>query len=147
MCCDIFCVFWVLDSRNIKPKFDIQYSMSVVPLSEIFCIFVKLSNQHTYWWKCFRTVLYRKCGSFQEQKDYGQHSFIRLAYVEENILFSFSSYLSECGVLDIVYFCSGFSTTFYKIDEIGSTLSFVSTARVWGYAGKSNTSRWDIRNL
>ena len=57
-------------------KFDIQYSMSAARLSEMFSIFVVLSSQHTYWWKCFRTVLDKKCGSFYEERTDGQHSFI-----------------------------------------------------------------------
>ncbi len=61
---------------------------------------------------------------FKSKRTDGWHSFIRLDYVARGILSPVSSYLSECGVLDIVYFCSGSSTTFYKINEIGSTLSF-----------------------
>ena len=54
--------------------------MSVGHLSEKFSIFIRLSNQHTYWWKCFRTVLSRKCGNFQNTRTTGQHSFTHLDY-------------------------------------------------------------------
>ena len=37
---------------------------------------------------------------------------------------SMSSYLYGCGVLDVVYFLQGSTTTSSEINEIGSTLSF-----------------------
>ena len=42
---------------------------------------------------------------------------------------SISSYLSECGVLDVVYFLQGSTTTSSEINEIGSTLSLYITNR------------------
>ena len=45
-----------LSNRKFKPNFGIQYSMSVVHLLETFYIFVVLSSQHTYWWKCFHNI-------------------------------------------------------------------------------------------
>ncbi len=46
-----------------------------------------------------------------------------------DILSSGFSYLSECGVLDVICLLPGSTTTFYKADEIGSTLSFYNHAR------------------
>ena len=59
----------------------IQYFMSAVCYWKIFHTFAMSGSRHTYYWKCFRTVLSGKCGSFQSQKDSGRHSFIRLEYV------------------------------------------------------------------
>ena len=50
--------------------------MSVVHDMEMFSIFVVLGNQHYILMKVFSLVLPRKCGSFQMQKDNGQHSFL-----------------------------------------------------------------------
>ena len=44
-----------------------------------------------------------------------------------------------------VYFCSGSSTTFLKIDGISSTLSFLLTARVRSCAGKYNKDETVIK--
>ena len=40
-----------------------------------------------------------------------------------------SSYLSGCGVLGTFIFALGFTTTSYRINEIGSTLSFRTNRR------------------
>lgn len=53
-----------------------------------------------------------------------------------DIISSGFSYLSECGVLGVICLLPGSTTTFYKADEIGSTLSFITTPEVRSWAGE-----------
>ena len=75
---------------------------------------------------------------FKGRKDNGRHSFIHLDYAAGGIQPSGSSYLTECGVLDVICFLPGSTTTFYRASEIDSTLSLcILTIGIWGRAGRN----------
>ena len=51
------------------------------------------------YWKCFRTVLVRKCGSFNEERTHGQHSFLcRLMSRRSNVCFLFDVSIQVWGI-------------------------------------------------
>ena len=73
---------------------------------------------------------------FKGRKDNGRHSFIHLDYAAGGVPPSGSSYLTECGVLDVICLLPGSTTTFYRTGEIGSTLFvYILTTGIWGRAG------------
>ena len=61
---------------------------------------------------------------FKGRKDNGRHSFIHLDYAAGGIPPFGSSYLTECGVLDVICLLPGSTTTFSEASEIDSTLLF-----------------------
>lgn len=67
-------------------------------------------GRHIYR-KCFRTLLNRKCGSFQKAEVERTTLISCLDYAEGAILASLSPYLFRCGVLHRL-FRLGLSTTF-----------------------------------
>ena len=107
----------VFDRWKLKAKFDIQYSMSVVHyVGNVFYLYGCWETSITYWWKCFHKVLVRKCGSFNEERTMDSTHSFRL-WVRGYCILCFS-YLSECGVLDVVYFLPGFATTSLGINAV-----------------------------
>ena len=68
---------------NISTNFVFQCSnMSVVRFKKIFFTFVVAEKSaHTYW-KVFSHVLCGKCGSFQNRRIDGQHSFLVYSIVK-----------------------------------------------------------------
>ena len=125
-------------------KFDIQYSMSAARLSEIFSTFVVLSTQHYILMKVFSHCPFKRMWKFSRAK--GQRTALfhpfGLCGNGFNPLFLISIWVWSIGY---VYFCSGSSTTFLKIDGISSTLSFLLTARVRSCAGKYNKDETVIK--
>ena len=73
---------------------------------------------------------------FKGRKDNGRHSFIHLDYAAGGIPPSGSSYLTECGVLDVICLLPGSTTTFSEANEIDSALfMYILTTGIWGRAG------------
>lgn len=76
----------------------------------------------TYIRKCFRTVLYRKCGNFLNARTNGQHSFLIWLCGQRDDSFLIYLISVECGVLGRL-FAFRLATTSYKMNGISLTLS------------------------
>ena len=106
-----------LDGWRIKTKFSIQYSLSAVHNVRKFSNFVEHTDESVFTESFIENVVV-----FKGRKDDGRHSFIHLDYAAGGVPPSGSSYLTECGVLDVICLLPGSTTTFYRTGEIGSTL-------------------------
>ena len=108
---------------KLKTKFSIQYSLSAVHNMWKFSNFVDAgwSALHTDE-SVFTESFIENVVVFKGRKDNGRHSFIHLDYAAGVVPPSGSSYLTECGVLDVICLLPGSTTTFYRAGEIDSTL-------------------------
>ena len=81
-------------------------------MSEMFSIFVGVGQPalHTDE-SVFTESFIENVVVFKGRKDDGRHSFIHLDYGQGDIASSVFSYLYGCGVLDVVCFLQGFTTT------------------------------------
>ena len=123
------CIISLLSSSIDKPLLiydicDSMLLMSVVRLGNLF-YFCMVEHSTYIFRKVFSHILKWKCGSFQNRRIDGQHSFLVYS-TGLGILYVLMPHIPSVGHWS-VYFCSGLTTTFTWISGIGLTLFFYQT--------------------
>ena len=85
----------------------------------------------------FSHVLCGKCGSFQNRGIDGRHSFLVYSIVNGRSVCPDVSHIYRVWGIGIVYFCSGLSTTFHKINGISLTLFLYPQLNFFGAEGET----------
>lgn len=92
-----------LQKKFVLRKFALDFYMSVVQCENYFLLLFRRAVDRHIVRKCFRTVLSRKCGSFQSSRT--RTALIScLDISSRGPLYPYIPYLFKCGVLIVYYY-------------------------------------------
>ena len=99
----------ILDRWKLKPKFDIQYSVSVVHyVGNVFYLCGCWETSITYWWKCFHKSFRENVVVFKSKRTMDSTHFLFRQGKVCPFGYAYKPYLYKCGVLGVICFLLGF---------------------------------------